>query len=142
MGRRRRVTHPQRVSAAIVHRQAIALRAQGYTIAEIAERVGRSPTTIHKAIQRYLERLPVENIEAIRRIELERLDIATRVVMEAIQNGDISAVDRLVKLVDLRMRITGAYQVQTVDVSQPIQLVWPDGSVVGQPEPARPELTD
>ncbi|MFN7112722.1 MAG: hypothetical protein ACK4M2_14050, partial [Brevundimonas sp.] len=78
--------------------------------------------------------IPYEDIETLRRLELERLDVATMLAMKRIEEGDLAGIDRLVRIIDTRMRITGGYQVQAVDATQPIQLVWPEELAPGGTE--------
>lgn len=135
---------PERVRSEERRRRIVELRIAGLSTYAIAQKLGISEPAVVKHLQKYLASKPYEQIEEVRRLELERIDRGIQVVMLRMAEGDLSAVDRLVKLIDLRMRILGGYPVQTVHVDQPIQLVWPDGRPVEVPAqiPSTPELTD
>ncbi|MFN3369718.1 MAG: pilus assembly protein PilM, partial [Thermus sp.] len=94
----------------------------------IAEAIGVSPPRVHKYLMDLFERYqaPPEEVEMYRRLELERLDRATMLAMRKIEEGDLAGIDRLVRIIDLRMRILGAYNIQQVRADLPIRLLWPE----------------
>lgn len=110
------------------------MRIAGLSTTAIARQLGISEPAVIKHLQKYMASKPYEQIEEARRLDLERLDRGIQVVMRRMADGDLSAVDRLVRLVDLRMRIMGGYPPQTLDISQPIRLVWPDMTPVAPAE--------
>ena len=123
-------TAPRNLTAEERRWKAFEMRASGAPYRAIAQALGVSVGRAVQYVQEAMARFPAEDVESYRRMELARLDRITQVLMPLVEAGDLQAVDRLLKVIDLRMRILGAYRVQTVDVTQPIQLVWPDGAVV------------
>ncbi len=123
-------TAPKNLKAEEKRWKAFEMRASGHSYRQIAEALGVSKGRAVQYVQEALARFPAEDVETYRRLELERLDHLTRILMPLVEMGDLQAIDRLLRVIDLRMKILGAYKVQVVDVSQPIQLVWPDGKPV------------
>lgn len=127
-------THRRAVQAEERRREILRLRLAGLSFRQIAQQMGMSVGGVHKLLMAYLKSIPYEDIETLRRLELERLDVATMLAMKRIEEGDLAGIDRLVRIIDTRMRITGGYQVQAVDATQPIQLVWPEELAPGGTE--------
>lgn len=83
-------------TTAIRDGQAAALRARGLTYAAIGERLGMSTSSAHEAVQRALRDAVAEPGEAVRQLELERLDYLYRRALDiaerehvAISNGRV-----------------------------------------------------
>ena len=77
----------------------------------IAEHVGyASPSAAHFAYQRAARRLVADDIEAIRRVEAERLDIAQASIWGLVLNGDIPAVSALIRIQERRAKLLGLDQ--------------------------------
>lgn len=91
--------------------KALLMRRAGLAPADIAKQLGfDSPSDALDAIKAALDRTREDVSEAERRdIELQRLDIATRVTMKAVAEGDLRAVDRLTKIYEMRQKIELAY---------------------------------
>jgi hypothetical protein len=87
----------------------IDLRLKGYTLERIGEMMKPPvrPPSVCVTIQRGLCSMVAEPVEEIRRIESERLDeLQTGIYAKAI-NGDLQALDRLLKIHDRRVRLLG-----------------------------------
>jgi PAS domain-containing protein len=80
-------------------RRAADLRSLGYTYQMIADRFGVSVGAAHKMVARAVAEVPTEGAEAVRKIELEKLDNAERYLQSIIQNPPVkvSASGRIVK---------------------------------------------
>lgn len=86
----------------------IELRRSGATWSVIAERVGYAgPSGAYKAYQRAAERMIRPNLEELRDTELDRLDrLQLGLWGKAIQ-GDVRAVDSVLRIIDRRARLLG-----------------------------------
>lgn len=87
---------------------ALQLRKQGYTLDEIARQCGyQDRSGAWRAIRRELDRLPMPEALDLRKLEIERLDDALKVVYPKMQKGDLWAVDRMVSISKRRSELTG-----------------------------------
>ena len=100
---------PRLIRAAIREAEALSLRLAGYSYGEIASELGYANASgAHKAVMRALEKLhPVEKAEKLRRIEAARLDRLWRRLWAKLEEGDLSVVDRLLKIMERRARLLG-----------------------------------
>ena len=91
--------------------QALRLRRMGYTYADIATRVGyRDESGARKAIKNANARIIRDESRALVGYQLDQIDIALSVVMEAIakrDKGSLWAVDRLVPLLKRQSELMG-----------------------------------
>lgn len=116
------------------------LRGEGMSYQAIAERLGCSKATAHDRVQRALAAVPVEDVEALRKVERARLDeqyvVARREMLRdhlVVQAGKIvkdddgvplvdhgaklSALDRMLRIAERRARLEGLdQQVDKVEV--------------------------
>lgn len=90
-------------------KKALELRKAGATYAQIAEKLGYSdPKSAWHAVMRALDRLPREDAEKVRRLELSRLDtIALRLWRKIVEEGDIQAVNAYLRVMERRARYLG-----------------------------------
>lgn len=71
--------------------QAAELRAAGHTYAQIAEQLGYSDkSAAHKAVEKILRETVSEPAEAVRKLELERLDTLWRAVMAVLKRKHLT----------------------------------------------------
>lgn len=99
-----------RLSAAQRAAKAAEMRVQRYSWDTIAERLGyKNGATARKTVQRYTERLPMDSIETLRQTELEGLDLAEQALADRIRNGDIKAIEAMLKIKHHRARLAGLY---------------------------------
>lgn len=106
----------------IAMRQAAAmkLRVEGNTYHEIAEQLGVSVGTAYNDVKTVMTRTAAEATELAHEaldVELQRLDLATRLVISEIRAGNLSAVDRLAKINDQRAKLLGLYSPEKHEVS-------------------------
>lgn len=100
------------LSAAERASEALRLRLMRVPYRQIARSVGyASPASAYRAVERALKNLPRENATALRTQELEALDLAQRTIMPSVLAGHLGAVDRLLKIMDARARISGLYDI-------------------------------
>ena len=99
-----------RLGAAQRVAKAAEMRVQRYSWDTIAERLGyKNGATARKSVQRYTERFPMEAVEDLRAHELQSLDLAEQALAERIRNGDIKAIEAMLKIKHHRARLAGLY---------------------------------
>lgn len=96
--------------------RAVELRSDGRTIRQIAEELGVSVATVHDDIQRALDAVPAEAVGTLRMQEQERLDRLQQAVWGAAMDGDLSAVDRALKIIERRCKLMGLDSPQQVEM--------------------------
>jgi len=97
-----------RVKAHDRHLQALELRKAGATYQAIAEQLGyASPRGAHKAVASALKATLREPADALRELELARLDSALLAIWRRVQSGDDKAIDRLVRIMERRAKLLG-----------------------------------
>lgn len=90
--------------------RAIDLRREGYSYREIAAKIGASPGYCYKLVSQALKRIREETdeiAEDARQIEKDRLDKLWMYAFQAVQAGDVGAIDKAVKVMDRRCRLLG-----------------------------------
>ena len=104
----------RRIQAAEKQCQALELRARGKTFLQIAEELGyKGKQAAYAAVKRAMGKLVLEPAEDLKKIDLERVDLAMTQVIPLIYlsgvHADIrlKAVDRLIKLIELRAKLCG-----------------------------------
>lgn len=99
-----------------------ALRLQGHAVRAIAQQLGCGVATAMRAINSTLDELQAARHEAAREaiaLGLERLDSALVAVTPLVQQGDLEAVDRLVKIEARRAKMLGVDAPDRTEVSGP-----------------------
>ena len=88
--------------------KALELRKAGFTYDQIATQVGyASRSGAYKAVNSALQEITREPAEVLRSLELERLDALTLAVWRKARQGNVQAIDRVVKLMERRSKLTG-----------------------------------
>lgn len=94
-------THNKRV-------RCVELAAQGMSYDEIATAVGYSGRgAAHKALSAALRAQQAEAVDELRALEIERLDALQRAFWDAALEGDLQAVDRVLRVIQARVRLLG-----------------------------------
>lgn len=93
-------------------KQAIALRKQGYTLEEIATMCGyQDKSGAYRAIKRELDRVVVDEVVELRKLELMRLDEmyveCHALFMDKKNKGRLFAADRLLAISESRRKLLG-----------------------------------
>lgn len=99
-----------RLRGAALRRQCVALRATGLSYEAIGERVGCSRQNAWKHVTAAFDDIrtkTAENAVILRDLELERLDRMLEGVWEAATTGDVSAVDRALRISERRAKLLG-----------------------------------
>jgi hypothetical protein len=111
---------PRQVKIAEKEANVFSLRMAGASFQAIADRVGYSgPSGAYAAFQNALRRLVVENPDEARLMELVRLDAVQIETFRMAQQGQLSAVDRYLKISEARRKLTGLDAPQKIDVETP-----------------------
>jgi hypothetical protein len=107
--------------------EVVKLRRGGLTWDMIAERIGyNSPASAHAAYQRASARIVQDDIEAIRKIETERLDMAQSAIWNKVLQGEIPAVQALIRIQERRAKLLGLDQ----PFKQQIEVTTYDGNTI------------
>lgn len=90
--------------------EVVKLRRGGLTWDLIGERVGLSISGAHKAYERALARAVAEDVEAIRQLETERLDLAQSAIWGKVLQGDNPSIQSLIRIMERRAKLLGLDQ--------------------------------
>jgi len=103
------VTSPRRLRAAKKQVAALALRLEGVSFRQIAlELKYKGPSGAHQAVDSALERTIHEPAEAVRALELERLDqLQIMAYKRATVAGDVPAAGLVLKIMERRAKLLG-----------------------------------
>lgn len=97
-----------RLSANARQKQALELRMAGYGYEAIAERLGYGgPSGAFKAIQSAMKATLKEPADAVRELEVKRLDTMLAGIWIAVRNGNLQAIDRALKIMTRRAELLG-----------------------------------
>lgn len=97
--------------------QASQLRAAGATFREVGEALGIDPTWARTLVLRALEAAKYEAADLMRVQEGQRLDRMQRSVWRDAVNGDIAAVNTVLRIMDRRARLFGLDSPVKVDAT-------------------------
>lgn len=121
---------------------AFQLRLRGLSYREIGRQLGVTEQRVHQIIQKELKILTERlnsNVEELRTIEDERLNVMLRALMPKAVRGEEAAIDRVLRIMDRRAKFYGL----DTPVKQQIEL---DGNVyaIRLPDdfPDRPDAAD
>lgn len=90
--------------------EVVKLRRGGLTFDLIGQRLGIHPTTAHKAYERALTRVVKEDVDAIRDLETERLDLAQSAIWGKVLQGDNPSIQSLIRIMERRAKLLGLDQ--------------------------------
>jgi hypothetical protein len=108
VARTKRGRHRDKALASYRRSRALELRARGLSYEEIAREVGyTSRATAHNVITQALESRQAENVEHLRRLELDRLDGMHASLWPRAMDGHVPSVLALLRVIDLRTRLLG-----------------------------------
>lgn len=122
MASRRRIVARERRA------EALKLRKAGATYAQIAEAVGYASAQVaHESVMVALRDLvPKEDVEAVREMELGRLDSLWQLHWKDAAAGNREATDKLLKIMDRRARLLGLDKPQQHQHEGVVELSWAD----------------
>lgn len=88
-------------------RRMLEARRDGASYRKIAADEGINVKTAFTIVQRALKRTLMEPADELRHLESERLDRLLLLCMQKIEDGNLGAVDRAVKIIELRAKLFG-----------------------------------
>lgn len=103
-------TSPPSVGKLENRRKAVQLRKAGFTYQEIADQIGMTRGNAYKLVAEAMQEFKTESAEEaqeVKRVELARLDHATRAIWSQVANGNHGAIDRLLRIMDRRAKLLG-----------------------------------
>ena len=107
-GGNRRTGSPDMIDAAQRQTEALRLRQQGKTFAEIAQALGYSdPSGARNAVMAALREATTEPNNEMRALELTRLDALHAALWPLALAGELGATDRILKIMERRAKIMG-----------------------------------
>jgi len=90
--------------------EVVKLRRGGLTWDLIGERVGLTASGAQKAHERALARVVAEDVNAIRQLETERLDLAQSAIWGKVLQGDNPSIANLLRIMERRAKLLGLDQ--------------------------------
>lgn len=100
-------TAARNIEAAERAARALELRREGRPFDEIGAELGVSAQAAHQMVSRALKALTQAPARELAALEIDRLDALTAAVMPAAMAGDLSAVDRAIRIAERRARLCG-----------------------------------
>lgn len=98
---------------------ALDMRKSGSSFREIGEALGITEMGASKAVRRALKRINdgiAENVEEVRRLEVERLDRMLLAMDQKVAKGDLGAIETALKLSKRRSELLGCDAPKKMDV--------------------------
>lgn len=89
------------------HMEWLELRRQGLTYQAIGDRFGVTKQAVWDAVNRRVQKVEFEHVDAYREYELELLGVIQEGIMQKCVDGDLQAIDRLLRLSERRSRLLG-----------------------------------
>jgi len=121
MTNRKRRQRGEEERVAMRRQQVMNLRRDGFSYRQIAAQVKVSHETVREDIQSELSRLAKEtsiDSEGLRALELSRLDMATRGLVDRVMRGEIDAIQAWNNTINLRAKLLGLFP------ARPIKVEW------------------
>lgn len=90
--------------------QVFALRLSGASYRQIGKQLGITPDTAWRdvtAVLKELQERSLKTADLYRTLELERLDTMLLSIMTQVRNGNLSAIDRALRISDQRCKLLG-----------------------------------
>jgi len=111
MPKKTRASRPRTVAARVRGQQAVKLRMAGATLGDIAKQLGfKSDAGAYKSVMRELEATAhdtTEGTEAVRQLELKRLDQMQFPLWASVLSGDIPATTTALRIQERRAALLG-----------------------------------
>jgi hypothetical protein len=109
----------QKIERAARQTRALQLRAEGVEYREIARQLGyASPSGAYMSVQRALQKTVQEPADAVRHLELGRLDQLLSALWDKAIAGDVRAVDRVLAIMARRSALLGLDQPRRIDLTR------------------------
>lgn len=102
--------------------EALSLRMAGLTYQQIGERLGISPDGARDLVQRTLHRAEMRSVESLRELENTRLDRIQAGLWTKALEGDVQAVDAILRISAQRAKLNGLYAPSKLDVNMGVRV--------------------
>ncbi len=91
--------------------RAVELATQGYTYQQIADELGYANRgTVHRIVQQTLQAVQTENVQALRAVEVDRLDALQQALWDRAMGGNLRAAQAVARIIQARARALGLVQ--------------------------------
>jgi IS30 family transposase len=98
----------------------------GMTQREIAKQLGVSPGTVNRDIQILRERWRQEQFDDVEQsmlLDLARIEDAIRAITQDVRSGNLPAIDRLIRLIELRAQLLGYKWLHQAEIDWRVEAV-------------------
>lgn len=103
-------------------KKALDARVLGMTWRQVAEVAGYSgPGPAWRAVKEELAKIPRESAKELMQVELETLSVAQTAIIAQVRRGAPDAVASLLKIMDMRAKLTGLYKADLDDSSDDVR---------------------
>lgn len=107
-GARQSKTDQKRLEALERQRKALELRKFGVGFQAIADQLGYADASgAYRAVMAGLKKTLQEPADEVRKMELERLDVAMLAIQAQVRAGHLAAIDKWLKIMERRARLLG-----------------------------------
>lgn len=109
-------TGPESIARRRRMAEALKMREESYSYREIAERLDVSISTAHDDVKTALAEITKEPAEGVRKMLLGRYDRLLRILEPMAEEGDLKAIDRVVKINQQIARLNALEQLAVLQV--------------------------
>ncbi len=114
IARARHGQHRSHALAAYRRSRAVELAVAGRSYQQIADELGYANRgTVHRIVHRALQRHEMDSVDALRTVEVERLDALQDGIWDRAMAGEVAAALACLKLITLRCRVLGLLEADT-----------------------------
>ena len=101
---------PQHMATLVGREKAYELRLSGMSYSAIGREIGVDASTAHRYVMTEMDRIRPnrEQVEKVREQEIDRLDRMLEGIWKKASNGDLAALDRVVRLMERRAKFLGS----------------------------------
>jgi hypothetical protein len=98
--------------------QVLSLRREGFSTAEIAAKLNMTTLKVTRLLRRAVGDYLDPDLPTLRAIEATKLDALEEVIKAKVQDGNLPAMDRALKIMDARARLFGLYPKPETETSK------------------------
>lgn len=111
-----------KATAAEKRKKALELRRAGWSFEDIATEVGyANKGSAHRAVKQGIADITRESATELLELQMSRLDDLMAGAYEAARNGDLFAIDRVLKIIDQQAKFTNLYEHKPDDTSSEVR---------------------
>ncbi|MGV9668648.1 helix-turn-helix domain-containing protein [Nocardia niigatensis] len=98
--------------------RALQLRETGANYRQISQALDISMSTAHKYVKQAMAEIVREPAESVLQLELSRCDVMLLSIWKSVTKGDLQAIDRALRIMDRRAKLTGVDQLAAQKIAQ------------------------